>query len=915
MEQNKNIIIEKILNEPRPLSQSQKDAVLSKSRHIRIIAGAGAGKTETLTRKIASLLLVDDVPPSAIVAFTFTEKAAQSMKSRVYKRVKDLGANDICARLGEMYLGTIHGYCMRLLEDYCGYGNYGVLDENQEMAYLLRAGWGLHFQSGRSYSSTCEIFSKNLNVVYGEMIDDAVLERRAPAFFRSLKAYEESLEKVQQLTFNRMITLAVQHLQQNPGTLAHVKYLIVDEYQDINRAQEALIKLIGQGGSIFIVGDPRQTIYQWRGSDEGCFDDFTKHYSNVETITILENRRSAASIVRLSNKFADMFESHHYDHMAEVRSETGGVYYLECNSDGEEARWIADQIQEYIEASRCSYGDIGILLRSVSTSGPPFIDEFRRRDIPFVIGGKVGLFRRSEVQAVGKLVSWLSDRGFFQKDKWSFRDQIHGDDLLISARADWHDAVPEIPPLPDEEARLLAWKQDVLNGAFDNFTEMYYALLGILGFPLLDPENREHAIIMANLGRYSEMLTDYETANLLGGKRRNWQTDMNGLCWFINTYATSSYEEQAGDDIRGIDAVQLMTIHQSKGLEWPLVFVPAVVDQRFPSRMVGREGTWMIPRDMFDVTKYEGTLESERNLMYVAVTRAKDVLVVSAFTSLNDRDKGASVLLSEGDWIDDMTTLTPRDNLPVHSLSLKPTDDDELQTFTAGELIRYSRCPHQYRLSEIWGYQPGLSEYLGYGRALHHCLRHAGEIMKAEEGCGPMSAVLTAMEREFFMPFMPEKRMLKIKQAAKEALIRFVRQHEKDMLRIRDMESRIEFPLQNAIVAGKVDVILHDGDAIEVREYKSADTSSSPDEVAMQVRLYSRGLRSIGEDVRHGSVVFLQEARVEGVGISDEEVQRVITTTEQYISGIVGRRFTACPGIGCERCDQSAICRWKAGAL
>ena len=115
---------------------------------------------------------------------------------------------------------------------------------------------------------------------------------------------------------------------------------------------------------------------------------------------------------------------------------------------------------------------------------------------------------------------------------------------------------------------------------------------------------------------------------------------MNGLCWFINTYATSSYEEQAGDYIRGIDAVQCMTVHQSKGLEWPLVFVPAVVDQRFPSRMAGREGTWMIPRDMFDVTKYEGTMESERNLMYVAMTRAKDVLIVSAFTSLNDRDKG-----------------------------------------------------------------------------------------------------------------------------------------------------------------------------------------------------------------------------------------------------------------------------------
>lgn len=906
-------LLEKILSEPKPLSDTQRQAVTCNRQYVRVIAGAGAGKTETLTRKIVKLLLVDEVPPSAIVAFTFTEKAAQSMKSRVYKRVKDIGALDICARLGEMYLGTIHGYCMRLLEDYGGYGNHGVLDENQEMAYLLRVGWNLHFQSGRSYPKTCEIFAKNLNVFHGEMIDDGVLERRAPSFYQSLKVYEESLEKVQQLTFNRMIALAVQHLQGNSSTLDHVKHLIVDEYQDINRAQEALIRLIGEGANIFIVGDPRQTIYQWRGSDESCFEEFATHYPNVATVPIRENRRSTESIVRLSNKFSDTFESHHYDHMAEVRNEPGGIYYFECSSDFEEAQWIANQIQEYVGAGRCGYGDIGILLRSVSTSGPPFIDEFRRRNIPFIVGGKVGLFRRSEVQAVGKLVAWLSERGFFQKDKWSFRDQIQGDDLLVAGRADWHDATPEFSRSPDEEDHLVKWKQDVLNGAFNNFTEMYYALLGILGFPQLDPDNRQHAVIMANLGRFSEMLTDYETANSLGGKRRNWQTDLNGLCWFINMFATSSYEEQVGDDVRGIDAVQLMTVHQSKGLEWPIVFVPAVVDQRFPSRMVGREGIWMIPRDMFDVTKYEGTLESERNLMYVALTRAKDVLVVSAFTSLNDRDKGASMFLIEGDWIDDMTALTPRDPLPIHPLSLKPTDAEELQTFTAGELIRYSRCPHQYRLSELWGYQPGLSEYLGYGRALHHCLRHAGEIIKAE-GCGPMSAVITAMDREFFMPFMPEKRLLDIKRAATHALIRFVRAHEQDMLRIRDMESRIEFPVQNAIVAGKVDVILHDGDAIEVREYKSADTSASPDEVAMQVRLYSQGLRSIGEDVRHGSVAFLQEARVEDVGISDEEVRRVITTAEQHIAGIMGRRFTACPGMGCERCDQVAICRWRAGA-
>ncbi len=128
---NSTNLLESILTEPRPLSPPQREAVLCENRHIRVIAGAGAGKTETLTRRIVKLLLVDGVEPRHIVAFTFTEKAAQSMKSRIYERLRLLGGEEICARLGEMYVGTIHAFCFRFLHDHCNYGAYDALDENQ----------------------------------------------------------------------------------------------------------------------------------------------------------------------------------------------------------------------------------------------------------------------------------------------------------------------------------------------------------------------------------------------------------------------------------------------------------------------------------------------------------------------------------------------------------------------------------------------------------------------------------------------------------------------------------------------------------------------------------------------------------------------------------------------------------------
>lgn len=243
-------LTEKILTEPRPLSDRQRRAVLCDRTHIRIIAGAGAGKTETLTRRIVYLLLVQQVEPSAIVAFTFTEKAAQSMKSRVYERVKHLGGDDICARLGEMFIGTIHGYCYRLLEEHFGYGDWGVLDEKQEMAYLMRVGWALGLGRSGYYATNCEDFINTLNVYYGEMIpEEALRKKKDREFLEKLRRYEASLDQHKRLTFNRMVQLAVENLQRRPEVAEHVKYLIVDEYQDINHAQDELIRLIGLGGA------------------------------------------------------------------------------------------------------------------------------------------------------------------------------------------------------------------------------------------------------------------------------------------------------------------------------------------------------------------------------------------------------------------------------------------------------------------------------------------------------------------------------------------------------------------------------------------------------------------------------------------------------------------------------------------
>ena len=301
---------EKILNHPKPLSPNQRSAVLSSNQHIRIIAGAGAGKTETLTRRIVYHLIYEEIDPAAIVAFTFTDKAAQGMKSRIYDRLKDMGRDDLRARIGDLYVGTIHGYCYRLLTDYFNYGNHDVFDENQERAFLSIVGKDLGLADSGNYIRNCKNFLETVKVVEGERISDEVLQENCQDFLDKLNLYKSKLKENKRLTFDLMVSLAVDNLEENPHALKHIKYLLVDEYQDINRAQEKLIQLIGRNAGIFIVGDPRQTIYKWRGSDETCFEDFAEIYPDAETIYLTENRRSGRDIIDLANSFSDSFEDH-----------------------------------------------------------------------------------------------------------------------------------------------------------------------------------------------------------------------------------------------------------------------------------------------------------------------------------------------------------------------------------------------------------------------------------------------------------------------------------------------------------------------------------------------------------------------------------------------------------------------------
>jgi DNA helicase-2/ATP-dependent DNA helicase PcrA len=241
-------------------------------------------------------------------------------------------------------------------------------------------------------------------------------------------------------------------------------------------------------------------------------------------------------------------------------------------------------------------------------------------------------------------------------------------------------------------------------------------------------------------------------------------------------------------------------------------------------------------------------------------------------------------------------------------------ENDEMQSFSAAEIIAYEICPQMYRFNELWTYQPALREAMGYGNGLHFCLRRAGDIIRIE-GKSPVEAVETSVQGNFHMPFAGGSVLENFKRAAGKVLKEFALKHGEDLTRIEEMEYRVEFPVQKgktkATIMGRVDVILKKNNEMEVRDYKTSDEARTFEQAAIQVKLYTAGLKRMGRPVTSGSVAYLEGAEIRPVEVKEEELQKSKDKAVNLIDGILNKDFRAKPGEFCGKCDYAGICRWK----
>ncbi len=914
---------------PFPLSEAQSNIINHRGCDLQIIACAGAGKTEAVSRRVAALL-AEGIEPAAIIAFTFTEKAGAELKERIYRRSEELLGKDFLDRLGPMYVGTIHGWCFRVLQDKVPrFGNYEVIDEHRHAALLSREARTLELKelAGRHWDGI-RAWERIIDIAGNELMSEVELEESG--YLERYRTYCDLMDRFHFLTFSRIIAETVKALEDpalGPRIRGSIRHLIVDEYQDINPAQERLISLIAAPPvELCVVGDDDQAIYQWRGSDVRNIITFANRHSDLRLVRLLENRRSRPEIVTSASGFAASIPDRLRKMMTPVRESSGPALHLwSAMTDVEEAEAIAHTI-EALHGDGSRYGEIAILLRSVRGAGAPIIEALGKRGIPVAAGGRTGLFMVKELAAIGELYAYLAS---FQWRDGAF-DPPREPDLTsvaakLSARFPLHEAEEVIAFIKD-------WKSyyERLNSKPIDLVGDYYHFLDWLGVPeTLDPDSSGDAALLGSIARFSTLLADYEHitrrgryVDESGGRTYLPGHDRGKGYWFglgnyLLHYAFGAYEDFEGEDGQGADAVQILTVHQAKGLEWSVVFLPSLVAGRFPSGKTGMDDDSPFPESVFPLEKrerYAGTDGDERRLFYTAMTRARDMLYCSAFEKKKNRFSPSPYLLelAKGQPLGNSLDLP----LPLRDRAASDQVRDPVE-LSFSDIANWEDCGYRFRLGKAFGFQNILAEELGYGNAVHHVLRNLAEVTIHEGKIPSTDEAKALVEREFYAPFANPSSHERMRASAQKLVERYLEHYGDDLKRIWAVERPFELHTDDGLLSGRADVILDreggESGSLAVVDYKVAAREDLEARYEWQLRVYSHAAQREGWDVRGAYLHALREGERSSVSLGEPELSEAVAKARAALARIRAGAFPPKPAEKkCAACDYREVCGKRA---
>lgn len=587
------------------LNERQKEAVLYNAGPLLIIAGAGAGKTKTLTTKIAYLIEDENVDPRSILAITFTNKAAKEMKDRLYSIIGDISK--------KIQVSTFHSFGLKLLrENYSVLGfdkNFVIMDSDDSLTLVKKILKDLNYdpkvynpRAIRNKISSC----KN-ELISPKKYEHYAVSEYEKVVYQVYEKYEEKLHHNNSVDFDDLLLLPIKLFTEYEDIKERYQelyqYMLIDEYQDTNQAQYILTKLISEKSrKITCVGDDSQSIYSFRGANYKNILNFEKDYKDAKTILLEENYRSTSNILDAANQVIKNNTQRKDKNLWTARGIGEKIKYYRSYNEKDEAQYVIRKVKELINKG-IEYKDIAVLYRTNAQSRV-MEEEMLKENIPYKVIGSLYFYSRKEIK---DLIAYLRII-YNSKDNVSLLRVINTpkrgiglktiDNLTEKADQNNSSIYEAISSGKELEFKNLIEKLKELSNEL-TLTELIEKVLDATGLKkeLEEEKTLESEIRLENLEEFKSITKSFEAREGL----------ISLEDFLLEISLISDVEEYKNDPNR----ISLMTIHSVKGLEFDHVFVIGMEEGIFPHMNSLIENS---------------DLEEERRLCYVAITRAKDDL-------------------------------------------------------------------------------------------------------------------------------------------------------------------------------------------------------------------------------------------------------------------------------------------------
>lgn len=613
-------LTDKLLN---GLNPEQQNAVKATDGPLLLMAGAGSGKTRVLTHRIAYLIVEKRVNPYNILAITFTNKAAREMKERIGKMMG--GAAD------EIWISTFHSMCVRILRrdiDRMGFNrNFTILDTTDQQSVVKGI---LKEKNIDPKKFDPRAILGSISSAKNELIDPEEFKKTAGGYFEQVvsdvyEEYQKRLRKNQALDFDDLIMMTIQLFTRVPEVLEFYQrkfqYIHVDEYQDTNRAQYMLVKLLANRfKNLCVVGDSDQSIYKWRGADIANILSFEKDYPNATVILLEQNYRSTKRILLAANKVIENNMNRRAKNLWTENPEGNKLVYYRADSEQGEAQFVAGKIKELTRDQKYKLSDIAVLYRTNAQSRV-MEEVLLKSTIEYSIVGGIKFYDRKEIKdmlAYLRLISNPDDdislqrvinvpkRGIGSTSLDKIADFAAMHDLSLYQALDSIELIG-LSPKTTKAAREF---RDLIRNytnmqEFLSVTELVEEVLEKTGYRemLKAEKSLEAQSRLENLEELLSVTKNFEDSS-----------EDKSLVAFLTDLALVADIDSLDDDGEKVDSITLMTLHSAKGLEFPVVFLIGLEEGVFPHS-----------RSLME----EAEMEEERRLAYVGITRAEQSLFIT----------------------------------------------------------------------------------------------------------------------------------------------------------------------------------------------------------------------------------------------------------------------------------------------